>query len=147
MTEAKVNIALPVCRAALTILALLPFVAAASAPIANSGVLTDADGYTLYTFDYDEANKSNCEYACVAGWTPLRATESDRPDSRLSIIVRVNGDRQWTLDARPLYLFARDLRPGDILGEQPGWAWHAIRAYPRPGLLDARAGAAATGPR
>jgi predicted lipoprotein with Yx(FWY)xxD motif len=117
------------------ILAGLPWVAANGFPFAG-GMLTNSEGYTLYTFDYDELNKSNCNLNCLDAWRPLRATVSDRPSGRLSIVVRANGEYQWALDARPLYLYARDKRPGDVLGENPGWAWHAVRAYPRPGLLD-----------
>ena len=120
----------------LAILAAVPLVAAAVSPIASSGVLTDPDGYTLYTFDYDEHDKSNCNLECLNVWKPLRATESDRPSGRLSIAARANGDRQWALDGRPLYRFTGDARPGDVSGEHLGWAWHAIHAYPRRSLLD-----------
>jgi predicted lipoprotein with Yx(FWY)xxD motif len=119
--------------------ALMPILwsaAATATPIGSGGVLTDRDGYTLYTFDYDQANRSNCSRECLKGWTPLRASAADRPSGRLSIVERANGDLQWALDARPLYLFDGDLRPGDVSGERLGWAWHAVRGYPIPSLLD-----------
>src|SRR5882672_6292176 len=120
----------------LAILAAVPLVVAAASPIAGSGVLTDPDGYTLYTFDYDEHDKRNCNLECLNVWKPLRATASDRPSGRLSIVARANGDRQWALDGRPLYRFSGDAAPGDLSGEQLGWAWHAIHANPRRSLLD-----------
>jgi predicted lipoprotein with Yx(FWY)xxD motif len=117
-------------------LALIPFVGCAGAPIPTGGVLTDTDGYTLYTFDYDEHNKSNCNASCINRWTPWRATQSDRSFGRFSIVIRANGDRQWAIDARPLYRFNGDLQPGDAFGERLGWPWRAVHGYPRPSLLD-----------
>jgi len=36
----------------------------------KNGMLADADGRTLYTFDKDAANKSNCYGGCAAAWPP-----------------------------------------------------------------------------
>jgi len=130
------KIALSMCRAVAAALCALPLLSSAGSPVARLGVLTNPDGFTLYTFDYDEANKSNCYLACLGSWTPLHASETDRPSGRLSIVERRTGERQWALDGRPLYLFNGDLNPGDVSGERLGWAWHAIPAYPRPGILD-----------
>jgi predicted lipoprotein with Yx(FWY)xxD motif len=118
------------------LVAILPYAAVDATPVGSGGVLTDRDGHTLYTFDYDQANRSNCDRECLKGWTPLRATASDLPSGRLSIVERANGDLQWALDGRPLYLFDGDRRPGDVFGERLGWAWHAVRGYPTPSLLD-----------
>jgi predicted lipoprotein with Yx(FWY)xxD motif len=127
------------CRLLPPVLCALPLHAGAGSPVSGQGVLTNPDGFTLYTFDYDETNKSNCYLSCLGSWTPLRANGTDRPSGRLSILERKSGERQWALDGRPLYLFNGDLDPGDVRGERLGWAWHAIPAYPRPGILEAPA--------
>ena len=133
------KIALHACRLLAAALCAFPLLAAAGSPAAGHGVLTNPDGFTLYTFDYDETNKSNCYLACLGSWTPLQASDADRPSGRLSIVERRTGGRQWALDGRPLYLFNGDINPGDVRGERLGWAWHPIPAYPRPGILDAPA--------
>src|SRR5262249_44674493 len=57
-------------------------------------VLVDAKGMTLYTFDKDEAGKSNCNGDCAKAWPPAMAMESDKPTGDLTIIKRDDGSLQ-----------------------------------------------------
>lgn len=52
---------------ALALFTLMASVAQAQA-VVKEGVLTDATGRTLYTFDKDQANKSNCAGGCLQAW-------------------------------------------------------------------------------
>src|SRR3569833_3356863 len=77
-----------------------------AAPVAmQSGVLTNADGMTLYVFDKDAANssKSACNGDCATNWPPLMATVGDKTNNNNSIITRDDGSRQWAYKGKPLY--------------------------------------------
>ncbi|HTD92035.1 MAG TPA: hypothetical protein VK663_15330 [Burkholderiales bacterium] len=92
-----------------------------------NGVLADATGRTLYTFDKDAANKSNCYGGCAAAWPPFIAKESDRPISGYNMVTRDDGAKQWALNGKPLYYFAADANAGEIKGDGQGGVWHAVR--------------------
>jgi hypothetical protein len=55
--------------------ALSLFAAAAvqAQPVVRDGVLADAAGRTVYTFDKDEPGKSNCSGGCLVAWPPFTA--------------------------------------------------------------------------
>src|SRR4051812_12573529 len=87
-------------------------------------MLTDPDGWTLYTWDGDAEGVSNCYDACAAAWLPY-TTDSDiiAPDglpASLGLIDRGDGTWQVTLDNWPLYYFSRDANPGDVNGDGSG---------------------------
>ncbi|WP_413438808.1 hypothetical protein ACFDAU_04445 [Sulfuriferula sp. GW1] len=93
----------------------------------SGGVLTDSAGMTLYTFDKDTANsgKSACYGPCAALWPPAAATGSLGGD--YSAITRDDGTRQLAYKGKPVYLFAKDQKPGDKLGDNVKDVWHVIR--------------------
>ncbi len=93
----------------------------------NNGVMTDNAGRTLYTFDKDAANKSNCYGGCAAAWPPFSAREDASASAGFSIIARDDGSKQWALNGKPLYYFAPDNQPGDIKGDKEGGVWHVVR--------------------
>lgn len=100
---------------------------AAAQPIAErDGILTDASGRTLYTFDQDAAGKSACYGACATAWPPLLAKGSDQPTGDLGLAKRDDGAMQWTHRSKPLYYFAADTKPGQKLGDGQGGVWHVI---------------------
>jgi predicted lipoprotein with Yx(FWY)xxD motif len=104
--------------------------------IADTGnlglILTDSAGLTLYTFDRDTPGVSNCSGGCAATWPPLLLPEgdpiapSDLPGT-LGVITRADGSRQVTYNDKPLYLYARDQKPGDTAGEGVGGVWHVAK--------------------
>jgi predicted lipoprotein with Yx(FWY)xxD motif len=91
-------------------------------------VLVDAKGMTLYTFDKDEAGKSNCYDTCAKNWPPAMAMESDKPAGELTIIKRTDGSMQWADGGKPLYTFIKDTKPGDVTGDNVGSVWHVVKA-------------------
>jgi predicted lipoprotein with Yx(FWY)xxD motif len=101
-------------------------VALAQSVAENDGVLTSA-GRTLYTFDKDEANKSNCNGACATAWPPFMAKDGARASGNFSVITRDDGARQWAINEKPLYFFAADAHAGDAKGDGKGGAWHVVR--------------------
>ena len=113
------------------ILAALATTFAANAAIAESvieanGMLT-ASGRTLYTFDKDAANKSNCNGGCAAAWPPFMVKDGDRMSGEFHEFTRDDGARQWAMNGKPLYFFAADAQPGEAKGDGQGGVWHAIR--------------------
>jgi predicted lipoprotein with Yx(FWY)xxD motif len=104
--------------------------------IADAGnlgmILTNSAGMTLYTFDRDTPGVSNCSGGCAATWPPLLLPEGDPialPDltGALGVITRADGGRQVTYNDQPLYLYARDQKPGDTTGEGVGGIWHVAK--------------------
>ena len=96
------------------IIRLLPFAAglilAACASMANpptqtsDGVLTGANGMTLYTFDRDPVGggKSVCNGPCAANWPPLAAGADAKASGDWSIVTRDDGTKQWAYKGAPL---------------------------------------------
>ena len=83
----------------------------------NFGRLVDANGMTLYTFDKDPRGRSLCNAECVVNWPPLIAAAGAKPAGGYTIIDREDGRKQWTYDGKPLYLSAKDVKPGDRAGD------------------------------
>lgn len=102
-------------------------VASAQSIAFNNGVMTDNAGRTLYTFDKDAANKSNCNGGCAAAWPPFMAKDGANANSGFSIVTRDDGAKQWAMNGKPLYYFAPDTKAGDIKGDNEGGVWHVIR--------------------
>jgi len=113
------------------ILATLATAFTANVAIAQSveetnGILAAA-GRTLYTFDKDAANKSNCNGGCAVAWPPFLVKDDDRVAGEFPVITRDDGARQWAMNEKPLYFYAADGQAGDAKGDGQGGVWHAIR--------------------
>ena len=88
-------------------------------------VLSDKNGKTLYTFDVDSENQSNCHGGCLVTW-PALTTELQTLPKPFGVLQRSNGELQVTLNGSPLYFFIGDQNPGDINGDNLGGTWHII---------------------
>ena len=95
----------------------------------------DADGFTLYLSVLDSTNppRSVCvSKTCLAAWKPVYVTKAGLlagagvSEARLGTVVRPDKDVQATLGGWPLYRFAKDTKPGDVLGEGLKGTWHVI---------------------
>lgn len=96
---------------------------------AKGGVLTGANGHTLYTFDKDQAGsgKSACNGPCAANWPPLMADSAAMAEGDYSVITRDDGAKQWAHKGKPLYFWAKDAKPGDATGDGFNGVWKAAR--------------------
>jgi predicted lipoprotein with Yx(FWY)xxD motif len=92
-----------------------------------NGLLVDAKGMTLYTFDKDANNKSNCNDSCLKVWPALVAGNDTKVATPYSIVARDDGGKQIALNGKPLYTYAADQKAGDVTGDNSGGVWHAIR--------------------
>src|ERR1700704_2211006 len=94
----------------------------------TNGMIMDAKGMSLYTFDNDkEANKSACAGNCLNNWPVLKAEASDKDMGDWKVITRDDGSKQWAYKGKPLYYFAMDKAAGDKLGEGRGMVWHLAK--------------------
>lgn len=91
------------------------------------GVLADAAGMTVYTFDKDTAGsgKSACNGPCARMWPPVPAT-SERVAAPYSVVTRDDGSKQLAYKGKPLYLFASDAKPGERKGDKVKDVWHVV---------------------
>jgi predicted lipoprotein with Yx(FWY)xxD motif len=100
-------------------------VAIAQSVTETNGILA-ASGRTLYTFDKDMANKSNCNGGCAAAWPPFLVKDGDRTPVEFRVIKRDDGTQQWAVNEKPLYFFAADIQASDAKGDGQGGVWHVI---------------------
>jgi predicted lipoprotein with Yx(FWY)xxD motif len=101
-----------------------------TAKIGGVTVLTNAKGFTLYSFGPDTPSRSNCNGACAQNWPPVKgpATASGVKGT-FGTIRRSDGSSQATFDGHPLYTFVGDKSPGQNNGNglnAAGGLWHEI---------------------
>jgi predicted lipoprotein with Yx(FWY)xxD motif len=107
-----------------------PALALAQAPTkTEGGVLANAAGMTLYTFDKDAAGsgKSACNGPCATNWPPLMAAADAKPAGDYTIVTRDDGGKQWAFKGKPLYLWVKDAKPGDKTGDGVNKVWHVAK--------------------
>lgn len=114
--------------AAAAITSTFAFAAPASEPTFAGGILTGANGMTLYTFDKDTpgSGKSVCNADCTPMWPPFLAGAADKPSGDLTVITRDDGKKQWAYKGHPLYYWAKDAKKGDRTGDNFLNVWHVI---------------------
>ena len=91
-------------------------------------IYADSKNMTLYTFDKDEAGKSNCYDKCAVNWPPFAAAADAMAEGEWTVVERTDGTKQWAYDGKPLYLYIEDKKPGDMVGEGKGGVWHVAKA-------------------
>jgi predicted lipoprotein with Yx(FWY)xxD motif len=104
-----------------------------TATIGGATVLTNAKGFTLYSFVPDTATKSNCNGACATYWPPVKgpATAGPGVTGTLTTITRSDGSMQAAYDGHPLYTYVADTAPGQAKGNGlnlSGGVWHEVTA-------------------
>jgi predicted lipoprotein with Yx(FWY)xxD motif len=100
---------------------------AAPAKVADTSkgkALVDAKGMTLYTFDPDMAGKSACNGQCAQNWPPLMAAANASASGDWSVVTRDDGSKQWAYKGKPLYLWVKDTKPGEVTGDGVNNVWH-----------------------
>ena len=90
-------------------------------------VFADAKGMTLYTFDKDAANASNCYDACAAMWPPFVAEKMAKASGNWTVVSRKGGAQMWAYEGKPLYTYSKDSKPGDATGDGVGNVWHVAK--------------------
>jgi predicted lipoprotein with Yx(FWY)xxD motif len=104
-----------------------------STTINGAAVVTNAQGFTLYSFAPDTATTSQCNGSCAQVWPPVSgpATASAGVPGTLGTIARSNGVTQATYNGHPLYTYVGDTHPGQANGNginASGGVWHEVTA-------------------
>ena len=151
ITRAAGTAAVALAAAALVLFGVA--VAGASAPTAATGtaagtstglktttiggttVLTNAKGFTLYSFAPDTPTSSKCYGSCAAYWPPVTGTTAAGHGlpGRIGTITRTGGSHQLTYNGHPLYTYIGDTAPGQAKGNNldlNGGFWHEVPASP-----------------
>jgi predicted lipoprotein with Yx(FWY)xxD motif len=92
-------------------------------------VLTNAKGFTLYSFAPDTSTTSKCNGACATSWPPVKPGTASAAKGVFATIKRSDGSTQLTFHGRPLYTFVGDTAPGQAKGNGlnvAGGLWHEI---------------------
>ena len=92
-----------------------------------NGILVDAHGMTVYTFDKDVAGsgKSACSGQCAENWPAVKA--GDAPVAApYSTVMRDDGTKQLAYHGKPLYTFVKDKKAGDREGDKKMNVWHVV---------------------
>ena len=102
-----------------------------TATIGGTKVVTNAKGFTVYSFAPDTATKSNCNGSCATYWPPVKgpATAGAGVTGKLGTITRSDGSTQATYDGHPLYTYVSDSAPGQDKGNGlnlSGGVWHVV---------------------
>jgi predicted lipoprotein with Yx(FWY)xxD motif len=94
--------------------------------------LTNSAGMTLYLFTKDTVpGESACYDQCAENWPPLLAGDAPAAlpvgiQGELGTIDRTDGTKQVTYNGVPLYLWAKDTKPGDTTGQGVGDNWWIV---------------------
>jgi predicted lipoprotein with Yx(FWY)xxD motif len=97
-------------------------------------VVVDQRGRTLYLFEPDEYGRSVCTGKCATFWPPLLTTGTPRAgagvqEALLGSTKRGDGKVQVTYRGYPLYLFLKDTKRGQTLGQGVdafGGEWYVL---------------------
>ena len=92
-----------------------------------NGMMVNGAGMTLYTFDKDSGGKSTCNGPCAANWPPVMAAADAKPSGDWTIITRDDGAKQWAYKGKPVYVWSKDTKPGDMTGDNFNNAWHVVK--------------------
>jgi predicted lipoprotein with Yx(FWY)xxD motif len=103
-----------------------------TATISGTTVLTNAKGFTLYSFAPDTPTASRCYGSCAAYWPPATGTLAASPGvpGRVGTIKRTDGTEQLTYNGHPLYTYIGDSTPGQAKGNNlnlNGGLWNEVR--------------------
>jgi predicted lipoprotein with Yx(FWY)xxD motif len=103
-----------------------------TATIGGATVLTNANGFTLYSFAPDTPTTSQCNGTCAQNWPPVQGSATAAGvTGTFGTITRSDGSVQATFDGHPLYTFAGDTAPGQNKGNGPnaaGGLWREVTA-------------------
>jgi predicted lipoprotein with Yx(FWY)xxD motif len=109
--------------------------AAVGLKTANVGgvtVLTNAKGFTLYSFAPDTSTTSKCNGTCAQNWPPVKGLATAAGvKGTFATIKRSDGSTQLTFHGHPLYTFVGDKSPGQANGNGInafGGLWHEAPA-------------------
>ncbi|WP_184108278.1 COG4315 family predicted lipoprotein [Paraburkholderia fungorum] len=103
----------------------------AEMPKTVNGHFVDEEGRTLYTWDKDTTpGQSACTGTCAALWPAATADSYDKASGDWTLIsgAGAGGSKQWAYKGHPLYRYAGDTKPGDMMGDGRKGVWHTAKS-------------------
>jgi predicted lipoprotein with Yx(FWY)xxD motif len=99
--------------------------------MSGAKVLTNAKGFTLYSFALDTSTASKCNGTCAHYWPPVKGpvTGTAGLTGKFGTIKRSDGSVQATYNGHPLYTYVGDTKPGEAKGNGlhlSGGVWHEV---------------------
>ena len=92
-------------------------------PMANGRMIVTEERYSVYSWEGDEPNKSNCFDSCLTKWTPVMAPLKAVGRGQWTVIERTPGIGQWAFRGEPLYTYNNDPGTVSVVGsDEPGWS-------------------------
>lgn len=95
-------------------------------------IVVDGKGMSLYYFTKDtkDTKVSACTGGCLDAW-PIAVASGATPvvegvTGTVGTIKSPDGKQQLTLNGMPLYYFAQDAKPGDVLGQGVNSVWYVV---------------------
>jgi predicted lipoprotein with Yx(FWY)xxD motif len=96
-------------------------------------LIVNRHGYSVYSWDGDESNKSNCHDDCLTYWTPVPAPENVKERGGWTTFERSPGIKQWAYRGKPLYTYNYDPDERSFMGaDVPGWQNVYTQREPAP---------------
>jgi predicted lipoprotein with Yx(FWY)xxD motif len=95
-------------------------------------IVVTGEKMTAYYFTEDtpDSGMSACAGDCLKAWPPITTTGATPSvagvTGKVGTITLADGTKQVTVNGRPLYLFAKDAKPGDLLGQGVGSVWYVL---------------------
>ena len=94
-------------------------------------VLSNTEGFTIYSFAPDTRTSSMCNAQCAKLWPPVKGpvTATVGVTGELGTITRSDGAAQATYNGHPLYTYIGDAHPGQANGNNlnlNGGLWHEV---------------------
>jgi len=102
-----------------------------TATVSGTKVLTNAKGFTVYSFGPDTTSKSNCNGSCAHYWPPVKGPVAAGAGvtGKVGTITRSDGSTQATYNGHPLYTYVSDTATGQAKGNGlnlSGGVWHEV---------------------
>jgi len=93
--------------------------------------LADRTGRTLYVRTSDQGTASSCYGACATAWPPLLTTgpvavAGAAVAGDLGTTTRTDGTTQVTYGGHPLYYFAKETSPDQVMGLGAQGVWFLL---------------------
>ncbi|WP_439108160.1 hypothetical protein [Congregibacter sp.] len=99
-------------------------------PSTTGRLLLNKDEFSVYVWDGDEPNKSNCDQECLKDWTPVPAPGIAMDRGDWTVVKQSSGFNQWAFRGQPLYTHNNDTGTRSFVGsDQPNWKsprWHNV---------------------
>lgn len=98
-----------------------------SGPLNGQVFIMNEKHMSLYFYSKDTNGVSKCNGSCAKAWSPALMPAGTQMPESYSLIRRDDGAMQIAFKGRPLYLYAKDRKIGDIKGDGAQGLWVLAR--------------------